>query len=182
MVIRHILIIAPILLIVAGIGLYSTINYFIHHVTIRKIYSYGIIVLIFALFLSVWIVQLNSTIKRPTVNREYDPYIIKELADMIKYESTDRHEIRLTSRKHYLGYYAGSVNWTVPYTDYEGLVNFIRVNNIDYFFLEYGAAGRFPFVDSFSDGYDGDNFELLYETIDRNGQRVALYKFINING
>jgi hypothetical protein len=178
-VIRHILVIAPIILVVAGIGLYSTIRHIVFEMNIGLIYRYSLLIVIFALVLSVWMIPLNSTLKRPSVNNEYDPRAIDTFVEILKKQQSPGHSIVISARKGYLAYYADSRNVTMPYTDYDKLVSYCKLNDVNYLFLEHSLVHRFPFYVSFENGSYEDDFTLVHETTDRNGQNLSLYRLLS---
>jgi len=178
-VIRHILVIAPIIFIVAGIGLYNTIDFILNKMNIRKLYSVSIVTVLLAMTFSVWIIPLNSTLKAPAVNRGYDPAEIRHLVVLINQDADNQNDIRIAARNHYLAAYGRFEGWLIPYADYDALVKYFMLNEIDYLFLEYGVLHlyQYPFTDTFVNGYYGNNFDLLYEAVDINNRRIELYKY-----
>jgi len=177
-VIRHILIIAPIVFIVAGMGIYTSFQYLLTDIKLQKIYRYGMVALLGLLTLSAWIIPLNSTLKVPAQNKEYDPGVVQNMAELIKNDHA--HGLPgIAARKHYLAHYTNADAWSIPYTDYNGLIQYFHDNVIDYLLVEYTNARTFPFILDFIPQYDGSHFSLMYETVDRNGQRIALYRYIS---
>lgn len=178
-VIRHILVIGPIILIVAGIGLYGTVQYIVKEMQIDSVYRYSLLIIICLFILSVWALPINLNIKMPAINREYDPEIIQRMATIIEDDNELQHEIAVSARKGYLPYYSGSRNVITPYTDYDGLVKYLYLNNVTYLFLEHAMLERFPFIESFNNESYTDDFILLYETVDNRGRNYSLYKVIS---
>lgn len=178
-VIRHILIIAPIILIVAGIGLYATIRYIVKEMQVNKLYRYSLLMIICALLLSVWAIPINSNLKMPARNREYDPQVIQKMVTIIQDDNKLQRKVAVAARKGYLPYYSGTRNIITPFTDYNGLVNYLNLNNVTYLFLEHALLDRFPFIENFNEGSYGNDFLLLHETIDRQGRKYSLYKLIS---
>lgn len=179
-VVRHILVIAPIIVVVAGIGLYSSISYILFEMNIDKLYRYLLTAFIFTLILSVWVTSLPSALKRPAVNTEYDPQAIQKIAAVLKKESESERDIIFSAQKRYLQLYSDAGIIFAPFTDYNGLINFLKLNNINYLFLNHYHVRNYPFLEQFLlEEYDS-HFILIKEMTDGNGNVLSLYKFLNL--
>jgi hypothetical protein len=63
----------------------------------------------------------------------------------------------------------------LPYTDYQGLVHYLRVNHVQYLFLESWQIEGYPFLASFSQRSPRD-FVLLDRVNDTKGRETELYR------
>jgi len=179
-VVRHILVIAPIIVVVAGIGLYSSMSYILFEMKIGKLYRYLLTALIFGLILSVWVTSLPAALNRPAVNSDYDPLALQKIAAKLKNESESERDIIFSAQKRYLQLYSDAQIFFAPFTDYEGLVNFLELNNVNYLFLNHYDVRNYPFLEQFLlEEYDS-NFLLIKEMTDGNGQQLSLYKFLDL--
>ncbi len=81
----------------------------------------------------------------------------------------------MSARKQYLAYYSGGTIIALPYTDYDGLVPYLRANSVDYLFLEDWQIRSYPFLATFSERAPTD-FTLLDRETDPKGRTSALYR------
>jgi hypothetical protein len=179
--VRHMLVIAPIITVIAGIGLYSAIRYILSDVRLNKFYSYSAAGLIILLVLSVWATSLTATLKAPAINREYDPKVIERLAGVINNNYSDPKEVVFTAHKGYMRLYTDAKIIYSPYGNYNQLVNFLQANNIRYLLLNYEMQDHYPFVETFRENNYGDYFIRMDDEIDSYGRKLGLYKFNDEN-
>lgn len=180
---RHIAIVAPIMIIVAGIGLVFLSNGIIRNIPNYKFarllegkLSFMMILMVILTSFS-WI---NSTIKNPTINVEYSPKDYYEPIRIIKEDVKVNSLINpiVVSRKAYFTYMADLPRLDIAFTDYEGLVKYCYLNGITYLFLQYKNLPGYPFIEQF-ENEKTPSFKVLYHGTDSSGGKIELYKFLN---
>ena len=182
---RHIAIVAPIIMIVAGCGVVFLSNYILKILSNFKYSSWlqgkiSFAILIFSVLASYTL--LSSTIKKPTSNEEYNP---KDYAKPIEIVRTDVKKKSIVSpvvvsRKSYFAYMSNLEPLEIAYTDYKGLLRYCQLNNVSYLFLDYRNIKDYPFLDSF-ENKEVNNFKILYRGIDFFGSKIELYEFLSNN-
>ena len=179
---RHIAIVAPILILVAGMGLgeiSTKIENLISDKRLLKILKNKIPIIIvgFTLFFSVsW---LNDALRHPSQNSEYNYKFLQKPIKILKndIEVNNIAFPKMVARKAYFPFYAGINNITTPYTDYKHLIKYIKLNHANYLFLEYDHLRNYPFIRDF-DGKKTTDFVLLYSSSENGKNKIALYRFI----
>jgi hypothetical protein len=174
-IIRHIAVIAPLMMLVEGIGIVYLARLLAAKMTVNSYVNTAKIVLIF-IFLFAVCGYFKAPFKhiyfyQPHDNPEYNPVIIQKSAAVIK-EAIHKDALKfpkIVDRKTYLPFYAGIDSIPLPYTNYEGLVKYCRLNNVDFLFLRHNLINQFPFVSTFNDRSKIDEFELLYSEKDDYG-------------
>lgn len=174
-VIRHIAVIAPIIILVEGIG----IAYLVRHIAAAMTYdpNDSVSKISFALlFLALIAGQSIKPLKRIYIypvryNNEYNNALISKAAAIISEVSkTGKIENpRIVDRKMYLPFYSGMDAAPLPYTDYEGLVKYCSLNKVNFLFLRYNLIDKYPFVSRFHNKFKIDDFQLLYSERDSYG-------------
>jgi len=137
---------------------------------------------VIALILSVWITSFPDSVKRPAINRQYDPAALQTIAAVMNENNQREDEIVFSAQKRYLQLFSDAQIVFAPYTDYDGLTNFLLLNAIDYLFLNHSDVSSYPFFENFKNNEYGDSFVLIEELTDRNGQKLSLYRFIAEEG
>ncbi len=84
---------------------------------------------------------------------------------------------RIAARKSYFTYFSDSERVSVPYTDYQRLVNYLAQNRVDFLFLEHRELRGYPFLTRFAEGRTNPEFERLYSGKDTAGNTLELYRF-----
>ena len=138
---RHIAVVAPIIILIAGMGLgeiSAKIENLISDKRLLKILKNKIPIIIvgFTLFFSVsW---LNNTLRHPSLNNEYNYKILQKPIKILRndIEVNNIANPKLVARKAYLPFYAGINCITTPYADYKHLIKYIKLNHADYLFLD----------------------------------------------
>ncbi len=177
-VIRHILIVAPIILMVAGIGVQYLGNLLQDRKMKGRIRPYILLVIFVLLMIAGWSPMLRNVFSPATYNREYSFSELKDPIAIIKRECTSPGGVpAIAARKGYLAYFVGTDKYLpLPYADYNALVTYSALNEIDFLYLKHSLIENYPFLDTFeSEGYKGD-FERLYRGLDAQGKPVELYR------
>ena len=177
--IRIVLVSAPIILILAGIGLHSATQFFLRNMGGRRAVRWGAVLAVYGLLFSIWLVPLVSTLVNPVRSWGYDPAVMEHLVDLIREDNDGQEEVRVAAKWGFLGFFAQSRRYFVPYGEYEALVEYLRLNEIQYLYLEDRALGDWPFMGAFSGERYKRDFVLMHQTVERDGQKAALYKFLS---
>ena len=172
--VRHILVMAPLMLLVAGIGAVSLAARLSSWAGRRQ--AALVAALLLLLVIGSWGPALGRAFRRQTCNYEY---CVDTMARASQIARASGRELgrppRVSARKQYLAYFSGGTAIALPYTDYDGLVRYLRANGADFVFLEKWMIGSYPFVADFGNRAPGD-FTLLDREIDRQGRTSELYR------
>lgn len=181
---RHVAVVVPIMLLVAGLGVGYAARAISSGLSTDRRRSRALTVASLTLLaIGGWAYPLSVSLRgldRP--NMEYHP---NDLVEPIRIVQSTQEELGRTpaiiSRKAYLPYYAGiGLGLPMPYTDYEGLVEYSRINDADLLYLVY--PGRRPFMSAFAGEGTPPPFELIYEGRSSLGQQVELYRLSDSAG
>jgi len=92
-------------------------------------------------------VPIYKSLNPPTFNGDYDPAVLAEPASMLR----ERPAVeRMAARKGYLAYMAGIDYIPVPFTDLEGLVSYLRLNESEFVYIDFKLLELYPFLASFT--------------------------------
>jgi len=86
----------------------------------------------------------------------------------------------ILSRHSHLSYFADGDFVFIPYTDYDGLVRYSILNNVDFLFLQYRYLDDFPFLERFKENNTPD-FKKIFEKMDFQGEKIELYRIVRGN-
>jgi hypothetical protein len=172
---RHLLVIAPLMLLVAGIGVVALAERLREWARApRSVAPWATGGLLFAAGL--WIPDLREAFHRETCNGEYCVATMERVSSIVRAgEVKGGPAPRISARKQYLAYFADGIAAPLPYTDYQGLVHYLRVNHVQYLFLESWQIEGYPFLASFSQRSPRD-FVLLDRVTDTKGRETELYR------
>lgn len=177
--IRHIIIIAPIIFLTGGVGvayisrtlLKGYESYSLYNHLLPFIFLFGLI--------GAWNLPLLKTFSPPDHNHEYSPAELREPITIVK--KIEENELRrapiIVSQRGYLAYFTGGKQFYLPYTDYEGLVKYCNLNNVDIFYLKHKKVKKYPFFQAFLKDKSTPDFSLLYSGVDAYGGKIELYRF-----
>ena len=178
--IRYIAVIAPIMMLIEGIGIAyvaRAVSTLWSQIKVRK----NILSLVFLGLLVVpsvlplyWLFTAP-----PTFNGEYSPGALREPIRIVKNiaDTELRRPATLSARKGYVIHYADAKPAALPYTSIDGLVKFCELNGVDFVFLEHRLIQGYPFLDAFTGGKTPPGFVLLHEGIDPFGGKLQLFRF-----
>lgn len=178
---RYIAIIAPLIIIVTGLG----INYIArsigerfsrHKIGVQLIVT---VICICAVIGSFSVPLYRVLFEKKYYNREYNPRIIKHVASIVKEISIKEGISKpvIISRKAYLYLYGDTELASMPYTDYKTLVKYSTNNNADFLFLQHRLIKKHPFLETFLQPMPPVEFELIYRTLDDYNDKIELYRF-----
>jgi Dolichyl-phosphate-mannose-protein mannosyltransferase len=178
--IRYIAIIAPLTMLVAGIGLIYVAGSVATLWKLQKRTENTLCFVCLLVFLAGWALPLYWYYTSPiTFNGEYSPDSLREPARIVK--NIAKNELlrppTLAARKGYLIHYADAKPAALPYTDIQGLARFCELNGVDFLFLEHRLIQGYPFLDAFNGGGLPAGFVLLHQGTDAFGGKMELYRF-----
>jgi hypothetical protein len=170
-VLRHIIVIAPLALLLAGIGAWEGAGWVAARLRVPRV-----AIAVGALLVVVvgWIAPLRTVLRGAACNREYCAEAIARASRAIR-ESGLPDSPKIAGRKQYIAYYAGGTPVPLPYTDYDGLVRYLHSNEVTYLYLERAQLGSYPFLTTFDQRAPAD-FALLDRQVDAAGRVSELYR------
>jgi hypothetical protein len=170
---RHIAIIAPLVLLLAGYGAVEITRRF---ETIPR-RSRVLLAALGVLVLGAWLVPLHDLGSPATCNREYCPGDLGKPAKVLARDVAAGSHPRIVSRRLYFPYYASGIKVSLPYTDLAGLERYHTLNNAQYLFLDESGAQKYPFYTAFVGDTLPPGFVLLYKGQDAWGRDMRLFRF-----
>lgn len=178
---RHIAVIIPIMLLTAGIGAGYAARVLAgggSRALAGRASLLTAVVVVAAL--AGWAYPLSVIVRgldRP--NLEYHPDDFEEPVQIVKSLTEGEEPPVIVTRKSYFAYFAGGGHERLhlPHTDYDGLVRFSRINDVDFLFLRHnGLITDRPFMSAFGGPEEPPDFELLYRGRSRMGESIELYR------
>lgn len=176
-VIRHILVIAPIMFLVAGIGVVAVCERILGARRPDSVLPGALATAVTLLAAAGWAYPLRAALNPPDSNREYSKQEMQQTASAIAQFSADRGRspLRVVTRRAYIVNYAEGLEFLdMPYTDYEGLVRYSDLKQADLLYFNHELPS-FPFADEFDGFSDTPHFSLLFAGEDAKGRQFALY-------
>lgn len=180
---RHIAIIAPIIMLIEGIGVFyvsESLSSSFNRSYIKHVLS--IIILFMILVPSS--MTLYKMYKDEPMEDETSQYYsnkanYKEFVSVIRNISANEIKKKpiILSDTPYISFFADGDFVFMPYTDYDGLVRYSRLNDVDFVFLPYRFISEFPFLKRFIDNNTPD-FIKIYKKRDFQGKNIELYRLI----
>lgn len=179
--IRHIAIIAPIIMLMEGVGIFylsdkllENTNFYLGKYILPFIFLFCLV--------GASAVSLLNTFRPPSFNGEYSLSELKEPMSIINKISEKELLISpvIASRKGYLAYFTGGKQVCVPYIDYEGLVKYCELNKVYFLYLKHELLVTYPFMADFLRDQPPRDFVLIYSGVDPYGKKIELYRFKNI--
>jgi len=170
---RHVAIIAPLVLLLAGYGAVEITRRFesVPRRSLVLLATLGVLVL------SAWLVPLRDLGSPSHCNREYCPADLAKPASVLNRTVPAGSHPRIVSRRLYFPYYAAGIKVSLPYTDLAGLERYLALNNAQYLFLDESGAQKYPFYSAFVGDLPPAGFELLYKGRDAWGREMRLFRF-----
>ena len=122
--------------------------------------------------------MLSPLLGRP-FNEEYDP---RDLTEAVAALNSDRKQSKaeapnVIARKQYFTYAAKSNYVPIPYTDYDGLVKYCELNDVDYVFLNYDYLSGYPFLNQIDSEFEKDFNSVFSSSENYLAQRIDLFRF-----
>ena len=181
-VIRHIAVIAPIIMLIEGIGIIYLSSKALE--PYKNFHSGKYILPFIFLFclISASAIPLLKTFKPPYFRQDYSLIELQEPVAIVK--NISKKELlrppRIAApRYNYLAYFAEGIDVPAPYTDYAGLVKYVYLNNVDFLYLKELPGVEFPFYENFFNERPPIDFILLYSGKDPKGKKIELYRVVD---
>ncbi len=179
-VIRHIAVIAPIMMLMEGIGIVYLSDKLLEVHKEGYRFKQIVPIILFIILIAVSAKPLIDTFRPRHYNREYSLTELKEPISIVKQIS--KHEQLalpvIVAQRGYLAYYSNGEKLYVPYTNYDGLVKYCELNKADFLYLKYKRIKKYPFYEAFLKNRHPTNFKLLYNGIDATGGKIELYRYL----
>jgi hypothetical protein len=178
---RHIAVIAPMIMLMEGIGIWHVSESLSHKLN-RGVVKYIVAAMSMTLILTTFAMPLYNIYRSgppADIRSQYydNPANYREALSVITEnpEQGSRKRPVIMARKTHLSYFADGIDVPLPHTDYKGLVEYSRHNNVDYLYLQYCYIAAYPFMIKFNENNVPD-FTILHETKDYQGHKIELYK------
>jgi hypothetical protein len=180
-VIRHIAVIAPIIFLVAGIGIVYAATYLQRFVGKGR-FALPVLSAVFLLLTTgAFAQQLREVvIDPPTANKEYSPAeLLKPISIIREIVNNDLHrEPVIVADRGYLAHYADAKQVYLPYADYDPLIRYCELNHADFLYLQDRRIQNQPFYEKYRAQGLPDNYVLIYNDVDARGGKVELYRVL----
>lgn len=178
---RHLAVLAPMILLVAGIGAVEA-----GCVAVRGRYgAQGVLaasLLAVALVLAGWLYPLSDALAGvPMTGIVYDrDSLTAPAAVLAEARARDFPDAppRVATRQGYIAWMSGTTIVPLPFTDYAGLVTYLRLNEADFLYLDHRLLRGRPFAAAFADPSAVPDFELIYRGAAPDGAALELYRFL----
>ena len=179
---RHIAIILPLVLLVAGIGAVSIARILLDGTRAAR---HGLLPLSMALILSAILLFAaplgKAILAPPTANDEYSLAEIQEPVRIVQ-KIADKelgHPPVIVGERAYVAHYTQGVAVDFPYTDMRRLVRYCELNNADFIYFTYRRVRENPFFLEYQRNGFPKNFILVYTGLDAYGDKVVLYRILS---
>lgn len=179
---RHIMVVAPMILLVAGIGAVHVAEIILGRTGGRHSARNWLIAAIVLVVIAGWGMQLRRTLNPPSHNREHDPAALQEPIKILRQAASELgRPPRLSARAGYLAYFADAQGLALPYADYDAFVKYCDLNEVDFVYLQHHRVGQFPLFERFREADFEDHFQLVYRGADTAGETFELFRRIRRN-
>jgi hypothetical protein len=180
---RHILIIAPMMCLVAGIGIVFVSEELVRNYDRNSMVHYGLPVLFLFAVVATWALPLRNVFNPADYNRDYSPAELREplrILNNIAENELRRAPIVLAQRS-YIAYFLEGPRFDIPYTNYQGLVKYCELNEVEFIYFSHRQIShhKYPFFEDFTSGHALADLALVYTGVDAYGEKVELYRFRN---
>jgi len=177
-VIRHVAIVAPIILLTAGIGIGYVAavveKCYVNYQFPKKLLSF---IILFCL-IGVWIPQLIGAFRPPDRSSDYSLAELIEPISVVKKIKSELGSVpNITAQRRHFAYFADGNHFYLPYTDYDRLVRYCDLNDIDLVYLKHSRVEKYPFFQKFLKEDNTPHFTLIYEGLDAYDRKITLYRF-----
>lgn len=180
-VLRHIAVIAPLMLLVIAMGVNYVSSFLSERTGRQKILPYALSMCFVFLMIGLsvkplWAIVINP----PTYNKEYSPEKLKEPVRLVKsiVKSEIGHEAVIVADTGYLAHYADAKQEYMPYANLDALLKYIDLKNADFLYLQEDRLKKSPFYQEYLDSGLPSNYVLIYSGTDAYGGRVELYRIL----
>ena len=170
-VLRHIIVIAPLALLIAGLGIAETAGWIERRTRLPRLAVGGLTLLLIAFG---WLPALRRAVGGAACNSEYCADAVQRAGRIVR-EMEPRGTPKVAARKQYLAYFAGGSPVPLPYADYDGLIRYLAANEVNYLYLERWQIESYPFMRTFDRRASAD-ITLLDRQADGQGRISELYR------
>lgn len=182
-VIRHILVIAPLMCLVAGIGIVHASEVLVGRFEKYSTAQYVLPVLFLLAIVTAWVVPLFKAFNPADSNKEYSLIELREPLRILKDiagNELGRVPI-IVAERGYLTYFLGGTRLPLPYASYQSLVRYFELNKAEFLYFTHKRLRdrNWPFFKEFTNGHALADFTLVYAGADTSGEKVELYRFRN---
>jgi len=178
---RHIVIIVPLIVLFQATGILYLSNSLMESNKRTTKVRVVIPFLILAVLVLESANELKSTFTPPHYNREYSLTELENPIRIVKSTAKDEpiNAPVIAAQRGYLAYFVGMKQAYLPFCDYEKLVRWCSLNNVDFLFLKHSRLKNYPWFKLFMKESPPSDFFLIYRGIDIRGKRIELYRFQN---
>ena len=180
-VIRHIAIIAPIILLVAGFGIAFLSSVITKSMKKRRygreITSMALLVLITVSLLPfLW----TSVINTKQANREYGPIELAEPTNIINKIKSDEpgRKPKIAAQYGFLAYFVDAEAYYLPRVSMDKFLVWAKLNKVDFLYINHRLMQPYPFLAEYIENGLPDNYTKLYTGADAHGNKTELYQIL----
>ena len=178
--IRHIIILGPIMILMEGLGIVYLSKLIIAAFGSKSRFLFTEKSLSILFLMIIIVLSLKSTwasLHPLDYNFEHGVSELKKPILLVKQElSSDDYVPKFVARSAHLPYYTNGICYYIPYCDYDSLVEYCLLNDIDYLYFLDRRMKDHPYYQRFREGQTPD-FQLYHTGEDAFGWPVRLYKF-----
>ncbi len=187
-VIRHIAIIAPFIFLIEGIGIVYLSEKLLKSEPGSSAKINAIAIAFLVILFGASFAPFYKAIAKPLHIKDFKNYknyykvleSYREPATIIR--EISENELKripnIVTQKIHIAYVAEGSVLPMPYTDYDSLVHYSRINNADFLVILHTSIEKFPYKNNFLTKNSAPDFLLLYEGVDSDGNKMSLYRFI----
>lgn len=163
---RHLLILVPLLCVLASPGIVETANVLSSQLLSGGKFHKPVLLTCLAIASLIPLAQTAEFILEPDeANGEYNEASLTAPAEILqRFASENARPANVMSRKAYLAFLTDSSSESPPFTDLDGLLNYIDGHPIDFLFYEQNHLEGYPFVDEIGSATWRRNFRKVYST------------------
>ena len=172
---RHIVVAAPLLLLLAGRGIDELMVGLFAGRQWRLAPAGG--ALLTAAVVLTWVPEYRDLTTTGDCNAQYCAPALTRPAALIRAARARGDSSGVAARRTYLAYTAGAPESIVPYAGVDGLRRFLRWHRAGYLLLYGNELSGYPFFPAFAGSQPPGGFRLVYRGQDRMGRPLRLYRF-----
>jgi 4-amino-4-deoxy-L-arabinose transferase-like glycosyltransferase len=181
LLLRHVLVLLPLLLLVAGIGAADLVERVVGEPALQGRWATVGLALVTGAWVAAETLPLRDAVfYPPTFNREYSRAELEEPIQIVhRIEREELHRAPIVgARRPYLPWYAHALLVVLPFADVKGLRTYLEIHRADLLFLEYSQLANFPMLNDFAGPTAPEGFELLYRKNTATNGRLELYRVL----
>ena len=174
---RHVLVVLPVMLIVAGIGTVELGRTFVPPTGSSRRWARAIVLGVCGIWLLTEVRRIEAVLHPPAYNKEYNPAELVEPARLVRTMSADTgNDLRIVARRPYLAFAVGGSTINVPFSSLSGLLRYIRLNDADFLFIEQSQIAAWPFLQELAARDSVPGLERVYSKLTETNGRLELYR------